>query len=84
MSLQDQTVVVVGGTSGIGLAIARAGIADGATVVVASSRQSSVDAALADLGPMASGQPVDVQDAGSCRPILRLARPDRSSGLYRR
>jgi NAD(P)-dependent dehydrogenase (short-subunit alcohol dehydrogenase family) len=62
MSLQDQRVVVIGGTSGIGLAIARASIADGATVVVASSRQPSVDAALADLGPMATGQALDVQD----------------------
>jgi NAD(P)-dependent dehydrogenase (short-subunit alcohol dehydrogenase family) len=62
MLLQDQRAVIVGGTSGIGLAIARASIAAGATVIVASSRQSSVDAALADLGPSASGQPVDVQD----------------------
>jgi NAD(P)-dependent dehydrogenase (short-subunit alcohol dehydrogenase family) len=62
MLLQDQRVVIVGGTSGIGLAIARASIAAGATVSVASSRQSSVDAAVAHLGRSASGQPVDVQD----------------------
>lgn len=62
MLLQDQRVVIIGGTSGIGLATARASIAAGATVIVASSRQSSVDAALADLGASASGQPVDVQD----------------------
>ena len=49
MTLQDQRVVVLGGTSGIGLATARLAAAQGATVIVASSNPESVKAALATL-----------------------------------
>ncbi|MCW2492151.1 MAG: short-chain dehydrogenase/reductase [Frankiales bacterium] len=62
MELQQQRVVVIGGTSGIGLAVSRAAIGAGAEVVIASSRQASVDAALTQLGTSASGQAVDVLD----------------------
>jgi NAD(P)-dependent dehydrogenase (short-subunit alcohol dehydrogenase family) len=62
MGLQGQRVVVIGGTSGIGLAVAAASIADGAHVVVASSRQSSVDTAVTRLGARATGQALDVLD----------------------
>jgi NAD(P)-dependent dehydrogenase (short-subunit alcohol dehydrogenase family) len=62
MDLSDQRVVVIGGTSGIGLAIAEASSRAGARVVVASSRQSSVDSALARLDARATGQVVDVLD----------------------
>jgi NAD(P)-dependent dehydrogenase (short-subunit alcohol dehydrogenase family) len=62
MELQQQRVVVIGGTSGIGLAVSRAAIGAGAEVVIASSRQTSVDEALTQLGTNASGQAVDVLD----------------------
>ncbi|MDQ1692126.1 MAG: hypothetical protein QOD87_2234 [Pseudonocardiales bacterium] len=62
MELQQQRVVVIGGTSGIGLAVSRAAIGAGAEVVIASSRQASVDAALTQLGTNASGQAFDVLD----------------------
>lgn len=50
MSLQNQRVVVVGGSSGIGLAVAQAAAAQGARVVLASRSQAKLDAALATLG----------------------------------
>jgi NAD(P)-dependent dehydrogenase (short-subunit alcohol dehydrogenase family) len=60
--LHNERVVVIGGTSGIGLAVAAHSIADGAQVVVVSSRQTSVDAAITRLGKGATGQALDVLD----------------------
>jgi NAD(P)-dependent dehydrogenase (short-subunit alcohol dehydrogenase family) len=61
-TLKGKKVVVLGGTSGIGLATAKAAIADGATVVVTSSRAEKVDAAVALLGPSASGHANDLSE----------------------
>lgn len=62
MTLQDQRVVVLGGTSGIGLATARLAASQGATVIVASSNPSSVRRAVGTLGAPAAGQAVDLTD----------------------
>lgn len=62
MSLQDQRVVVLGGTSGIGLATAQLAAGQGATVIVASSNPDSVKRALAALPDTASGEAVDLTD----------------------
>jgi NAD(P)-dependent dehydrogenase (short-subunit alcohol dehydrogenase family) len=61
-TLHDQRVVLLGGTSGIGLATAQAAQAQGASVVVVSSRAESVDRALTTLGPRAQGHAVDMTD----------------------
>lgn len=53
-------VLVVGGTSGIGLATARKFIEKGMDVLVMSKSQSSVDNALAELGEHSSGIVLDV------------------------
>ncbi|MFK3979108.1 SDR family oxidoreductase [Micromonospora sp. NPDC050397] len=66
MTLTDQRVVVLGGTSGIGLATATMVAREGARVAVASSSQSSVDRALATLPDGSAGyaanltEPADV------------------------
>jgi NAD(P)-dependent dehydrogenase (short-subunit alcohol dehydrogenase family) len=62
MSLTNKRVVIIGGTSGIGLATAHAAIDAGAEVVVASSRRSSVDAALGELSAGTTGHTLDVLD----------------------
>jgi NAD(P)-dependent dehydrogenase (short-subunit alcohol dehydrogenase family) len=62
MTLETKRVVIVGGTSGIGLAVARAAIEAGAEVLVASAKQSSVDRALRDLPAGATGRIIDVAD----------------------
>jgi NAD(P)-dependent dehydrogenase (short-subunit alcohol dehydrogenase family) len=70
MNLQGQQVVVLGGTSGIGLATAAAAARQGAAVTVASSRSASVDKALAALPAGAVGRVVD------------LGRPDAVRALF--
>src|SRR5665213_203676 len=49
MTLKDKRVVVLGGTSGIGLAVAEAAAAEGAQVLVASSDDARVKRALTTL-----------------------------------
>lgn len=66
MSLSPSTrVVVIGGTSGIGLAVAQATAKAGAQVMVGSRSEQSVKRALTLLPGHADGLPVDVTSAGS-------------------
>ncbi|MCZ0985814.1 SDR family oxidoreductase [Streptomyces diastatochromogenes] len=67
MDLQGQRVVVIGGTSGIGLAVAEGAAREGAEVVVASRRQESVDAALKRLPGNAEGWVLDANDEAAVR-----------------
>ncbi len=60
--LYGKSVVIVGGTSGIGLAVAEAAIGAGAKVIVASSKAANVEAAVKRLGDGAAGSTIDVGD----------------------
>ncbi|WP_060886734.1 SDR family oxidoreductase [Streptomyces caniscabiei] len=62
MALEGKRVVAIGGTMGIGLGVAEAASAAGASVVVASSRRASVDKALTALPAGTEGHMVDVSD----------------------
>src|SRR5260221_10045035 len=62
MSLDGKRVVILGGTSGNGLATAKPPQREGAVVVVASSRRQRVDRALASLETGAEGHVVDLSD----------------------
>jgi NAD(P)-dependent dehydrogenase (short-subunit alcohol dehydrogenase family) len=62
MTLNGKRIVVLGGTSGIGLAVAQAAAGEGAAVVVASSSQARVDEALKALPGGAEGHVVDLLD----------------------
>ncbi|MEE6262526.1 SDR family oxidoreductase [Plantactinospora sonchi] len=64
MALTDQRVVVLGGTSGIGLATATLAAREGAQVVVASSSQRSVDRALSTLPAGTLGYVANLTDSG--------------------
>jgi NAD(P)-dependent dehydrogenase (short-subunit alcohol dehydrogenase family) len=63
MSLSGTTVVVLGGSSGIGFAVARAAVSAGARVVIASSNPARVESAVAELGTAARGHAVDASDS---------------------
>jgi len=67
MNLQGQRIVVIGGTAGIGLAVAEAAAQEGAELVVASRRQESVDAALKRLPEGAEGHVLDATDEEAVR-----------------
>ena len=70
MSLKNARVLVIGGTSGIGLGVASAAAERGATPIVVSRQQSSVDRALAQLPEHARGATVDLTDVSA---VERLA-----------
>ncbi|WP_285114374.1 SDR family oxidoreductase [Leifsonia sp. fls2-241-R2A-40a] len=75
MSLNGKRVVVIGGTSGIGLATAHAAVDAGAEVIVASSRQSSIDAALGELSAGTTGRTVDVLDSADVQTFFAEVGP---------
>lgn len=75
MDLQGQRVVVLGGTSGIGLATAIAAADAGAAVVVASSSRGRVDKALAELPAGAEGHVVDLTDPAGPQALMRAVGP---------
>jgi NAD(P)-dependent dehydrogenase (short-subunit alcohol dehydrogenase family) len=68
--LTDTRAVILGGTSGIGLATARAAAAAGASVVVASANPERVDAALEQLPADAEGYAVDLRDDNAIRALF--------------
>lgn len=74
MKLIDKVAVITGANSGIGLATARAFVAEGAKVVLVGRRADAVAAAAAELGPQA------VAVAGD---VARLATHDRVAAVVR-
>src|ERR1700685_2235200 len=59
---QNKRVVVLGGSSGIGLEVAKRAASQGATVIIASSSDERVQKAVASIGGKAQGQALDVSD----------------------
>jgi NAD(P)-dependent dehydrogenase (short-subunit alcohol dehydrogenase family) len=64
MSLDGKRVVAIGGASGIGFAVAELARAQGAAVVIGSSTEANVNAAVERL-PGATGRTVDLRDEAS-------------------
>jgi NAD(P)-dependent dehydrogenase (short-subunit alcohol dehydrogenase family) len=62
---ENKRVVIVGGSSGIGLAVAEEAASQGAEVVIVSSKAERVQEAIQTIGGNAWGQAVDVSDEGS-------------------
>ena len=59
---ENKRVVIVGGSSGIGLAVAKEAASQGAEVVIVSSKAERVKEAIQSIGGGAQGQAVDVSD----------------------
>jgi NAD(P)-dependent dehydrogenase (short-subunit alcohol dehydrogenase family) len=70
MNLSEKRIVVLGGSSGIGLAIAQTAAEEGATVVIASSRQARIDAALATLPAGTQGHVLDLADGDATQALF--------------
>lgn len=73
--LDGAKVVVIGGTSGVGHAVAAAALEAGAAVVVGSSQTPRVEAAAERLGRGARGQTIDVRDEASVAAFFAAVGP---------
>jgi NAD(P)-dependent dehydrogenase (short-subunit alcohol dehydrogenase family) len=62
MGLNGRRVLVIGGGSGIGYAVAEGAIRDGADVTIASSNAQRIEAAADRLGDQATAIPIDATD----------------------
>lgn len=81
--LAARVVLVSGGTQGVGGGIARAAVAEGATVVVTGRRTDVGQAFAASLGPAVSFVPCDVADVDQARAAVAttIERHGRIDGL---
>ncbi len=65
MRLQGKRALITGAARGIGFEFARAYVAEGAVVTLADINRAALDAAVAELGPQARAQVIDVTDQAS-------------------
>ena len=72
--MKGQRIVVIGGTAGMGLAIAEAAVAAGAAVIVASRTQARVDAAVGALG-IEEGVAIDIGDEAAVGALFERLGP---------
>jgi len=76
MRLSEKVAIITGGTSGIGLAVAKLFAKEGAKLVLAARSQAAGDQAVAEI-TQARGQavfvPCDVTRAEDCREVVRVA-----------
>jgi NAD(P)-dependent dehydrogenase (short-subunit alcohol dehydrogenase family) len=72
-ALESKSIVVVGGTSGLGLSAARAFLAAGANVVVVGRDKSKVEAAEKELGQGVIGFAADATDPNAAPAAIQIA-----------
>ena len=73
LGLTDRTYILTGASGGLGLATARALVADGAKVVISSRSQESIDRTTRELGPAAIGVAVDNADGTAPAQLIAAA-----------
>ena len=73
--LDGKRVVIIGGSSGVGFAVAQCAIADGARVVIGSSSVSRVEDAVKRLGAQAQGAPANVKESESLTAFFQASGP---------
>lgn len=76
MSLKDQHILIVGGGSGIGFAVARAALAEGARVTIASTSAQKLADAAARLGGGVDTAGLDITDEAAVASFFAGARFD--------
>jgi NAD(P)-dependent dehydrogenase (short-subunit alcohol dehydrogenase family) len=84
MRLKDKSLVIVGGTTGLGLSAARAFVREGARVVVVGRKAESVEAAQKELGDAAKSFAADACDPATASHAIETALRDFGAfhGLY--
>jgi NAD(P)-dependent dehydrogenase (short-subunit alcohol dehydrogenase family) len=78
--LRDKTALVTGGTSGIGLAVVRRFVEEGAHVVLTGRRQAQLDAVAAELGDAVTVVRADASDPADVRALFEAVAA-RGTGL---
>lgn len=73
--LTGKSVIILGGSSGLGLATAKAVAAEGATVVIVSSNQRRLDLALEGLPQGSKGYAVDLSNEQNIRDFFKETPP---------
>ena len=73
MSIDNRTVAIIGGSSGIGLEVARQVIAQGGRVFIGARDVQRLERAVQVLGPAASGYRVDSADEASVQAFFEAA-----------
>lgn len=68
--LEAQTVVIIGGSSGMGLGAAQVAATQGATVIIAAHSQDKLDKALTQIEGQAKALAVDITDESSTRQLF--------------
>jgi NAD(P)-dependent dehydrogenase (short-subunit alcohol dehydrogenase family) len=71
--LTGKRVIILGGSSGLGFATAKAAAAEGANVVIVSSNQARIDAALEELPQGSKGYAVDLSKEQSIKAFFNQA-----------
>jgi NAD(P)-dependent dehydrogenase (short-subunit alcohol dehydrogenase family) len=72
---EHKRVVIVGGSSGIGLAVAEEVASQGSEVVIVSSNAERVQKAIKSIGGKTQGQAVDVSDEGAVESFFKQLGP---------
>ncbi|PNG26078.1 SDR family oxidoreductase [Methylocella silvestris] len=75
MALKDKRIIVLGGTSGIGLAVAEAAATDGAKVLVASRDEARIKRALTELPAGVEGYALDLSNAAAIEAFFDAVGP---------
>jgi NAD(P)-dependent dehydrogenase (short-subunit alcohol dehydrogenase family) len=73
MRLANKTAFITGGNSGIGLATARLFMAEGAQVSISGRNQSTLDAAVGELGPNVFAMRADITDPVAAEKAIAAA-----------
>lgn len=80
MNLENKTAVVTGGSTGIGLAIAKRFAAEGAHVVITGRRKEALDDAVAEIGGSVQAIRADSSDVADLDEVYRVV-AERGRGL---
>lgn len=73
MTLKDKRVVIIGGTSGMGLATAKAAADRGAQVVIGGRHYAQLEKAKKEIGGAVEGLTLDVSDEEEIRAFFEWA-----------